>query len=107
MRIYTPSGNHPSEFATEWRFVKFVIASATKQSRRLEYDDYTIRFDLYCGVNIPDETGKMSQSDKRGATLPKVATVATLSYSAINANAFETVVLAIVIQLQSPYEYLR
>ena len=28
-------------------------------------------------------------------------------YSAINANAFETVVLAIVAQLQSPYEYLR
>ena len=25
-------------------------------------------------VNVPDETGKMSRSDKRGATLPKVAT---------------------------------
>ena len=25
-----------------------------------------------CRVNVPDETGKMSQSDKRGATLPKV-----------------------------------
>ena len=24
------------------------------------------------GVNVPDETGKMSRSDKRGATLPKV-----------------------------------
>ena len=33
---------------------------------------------LYCGVDVPDETGKMSRSDKRGATLPKVAAVATL-----------------------------
>ena len=33
---------------------------------------------LYCGVDVPDETGKMSRSDKRGATLPKVATVVTL-----------------------------
>ena len=29
---------------------------------------YTIRSDLYCGVDVPDETGKMSRSDKRGAT---------------------------------------
>ena len=28
-------------------------------------------------------------------------------YSAINANAFETVVFAIVFQLQSPHKYLR
>ena len=48
-----------------------------------------------------------AQIKSAGATLPKVATVALLSYSAINANAFETVVLAIFIQLQSPYEYLR
>ena len=34
----------------------------------------TSHSDLYCGVNVPDETGKMSRSDKRGATLPKVAT---------------------------------
>ena len=27
---------------------------------------------FYCGANVPDETGKMSRSDKRGATLPKV-----------------------------------
>ncbi len=33
---------------------------------------------FYCGTNVPDETGKMSRSDKRGATLPKVAAVATL-----------------------------
>ena len=33
---------------------------------------------LYCGVNVPAETGKMSHSDKRGATLPKVAAVALL-----------------------------
>ena len=39
---------------------------------------YTSHSDLYCGVNVPDETGKMSRSDKRGATLPKVATVTTL-----------------------------
>ena len=39
----------------------------------------TSHSDLYCGVNVPDETGKMSRSDKRGATLPKVATVALLS----------------------------
>ena len=32
----------------------------------------------YCGVNVPAETGKMSRSDKWGATLPKVATVALL-----------------------------
>ena len=38
----------------------------------------TSHSDLYCGVNVPDETGKMSRSDKRGATLPKVAAVATL-----------------------------
>ena len=42
-----------------------------------------------CGVNVPDETGKMSRSDKRGATLPKVVTVVSLPYSAINADAFE------------------
>ncbi len=36
-------------------------------------NDYKSRSDLYCGVNVPDETGKMSRSDKRGATLPKVA----------------------------------
>ena len=36
------------------------------------------RSDLYCEVNVPAETGKMSRSDKRGATLPKVATVALL-----------------------------
>ena len=35
---------------------------------------YTSHSDLYCGVNVPAETGKMSRSDKRGATLPKVAT---------------------------------
>ena len=39
---------------------------------------YTSRSILYCGVNVPAETGKMSRSDKRGATLPKVAAVATL-----------------------------
>ena len=39
---------------------------------------YTSHSDLYCGVNVPDETGKMSRSDKRGATLPKVATVVSL-----------------------------
>ena len=39
---------------------------------------YTSHSGLYCGVNVPDETGKMSHSDKRGATLPKVATVALL-----------------------------
>ena len=33
---------------------------------------------FYCGANVPDETGKMSRRDKRGATLPKVAAVATL-----------------------------
>ena len=32
----------------------------------------------YCGVNVPAETGEMSRSDKRGATLPKVAAVAML-----------------------------
>ena len=37
-------------------------------------NDYTSRSALYCGVNVLDETGKMSRSDKRGATLPKVAT---------------------------------
>ena len=40
--------------------------------------DYTSRSAFYCGVNVPAETGKMSRSDKRGATLPKVATVALL-----------------------------
>ena len=40
--------------------------------------DYTSHSAVYCGVNVPDETGKMSRSDKRGATLPKVAAVATL-----------------------------
>ena len=50
---------------------------------------YTSRSAHYCGVNVPAETGKMSRSDKRGATLPKVATT---RYSAINANAFETIV---------------
>ena len=39
---------------------------------------YASHSDHYCGVNVPDETGKMSRSDKRGATLPKVATVALL-----------------------------
>ena len=34
----------------------------------------TSRSAHYCGVNVPAETGKMSRSDKRGATLPKVAT---------------------------------
>ena len=33
---------------------------------------------FFCGANVPDETGKMSRSDKRGTTLPKVAAVATL-----------------------------
>ena len=42
-------------------------------------NDYTSRSDFYCGVNVPDETGKMSRSDKRGATLPKVATVVSLA----------------------------
>ncbi len=40
--------------------------------------DHKSRSVLYCGVNVHDETGKMSHSDKRGATLPKVATVAAL-----------------------------
>ena len=26
---------------------------------------------FYCWANVPDETGKMSRSDKRGATLPR------------------------------------
>ena len=69
--------------------------------------DYTSRSAVYCGVNVPDETGKMSRSDKRGATLPKVATLVSLPYSAITADAFETCVFAIASQLQSPYEYLR
>ena len=49
--------------------------------RRFAQDDnsaYTSRSALYCGVNVPAETGKMSRSDKRGATLPKVATVVSL-----------------------------
>ena len=48
------------------------------QSQRLEYVRPYSHSDLYCGVNVPAETGKMSRSDKRGATLPKVATVALL-----------------------------
>ena len=40
--------------------------------------DYASRSAHYCGVDVPDETGKMSRSDKRGATLPKVATVVSL-----------------------------
>ena len=39
---------------------------------------YESRSAFYCGVNVPVETGKMSRSDKRGATLPKVATVVSL-----------------------------
>ena len=46
-----------------------------KQSRKLECVRLCSHSDFYCGVNVPDETGKMSQSDKRGATLPKVATL--------------------------------
>ena len=50
-------------------------ASTGEYTRRLECVRRCSRSVHYCGVNVPDETGKMSRSDKRGATLPKVATV--------------------------------
>ena len=68
-------------------------ASTGEHTRRLEYAAYASHSAFCCGVNVPDETGKMSRSDKRGATLPKVVTVVSLPYSAINADAFETIVL--------------
>ncbi len=53
-------------------------ASTGEYTRRLECVRRCSRSVHYCGVNVPDETGKMSRSDKRGATLPKVATVVSL-----------------------------
>ena len=32
---------------------------------------YVSRSAFYCGVNVPAETGKMLQSDKRGGDLPR------------------------------------
>ena len=53
----------------------------------------------------PVEAGEVARAAcRRGGDLPRGF---AYCYSAINANAFETVVLAIVAQLQSPYEYLR
>ena len=39
--------------------------------KRGDPEDWSVSADtshsnLYCGVNVPDETGKMSRSDKRG-----------------------------------------
>ncbi len=80
----------------------YVIANVVKQSRRLEYARLISHSDLYCGVNVPDETGKMSHSDKRGATLPKVATVALLLR-----NDNKNYVIANVVKQSRRLEYAR
>ena len=50
--------------------VKYVIAM--EHSDRGNPEDQSMSAHThYCGVNVPDETGKISQSDKRGLTVNK------------------------------------
>ena len=50
--------------------VKYVIAM--EHSDRGNPEDQSMSAHThYCGVNVPDETGKISQSDKRGMTVNK------------------------------------
>lgn len=51
--------------------VKYVIAREYSDRGNPEDQSVSAHNTHYCGVNVPDETGKMSQSDKRGLTVNK------------------------------------
>ena len=54
------------------RYLRSTCRSPVRQDAVIQDEMLNHGLAFPCRVNVPDETGKMSRSDKRGATLPKV-----------------------------------